>query len=334
MSRISLKYTVAAIGLVAGIQFGGLQAANAGDFNNPTDVQAITKIEQSLAAATNMKSIIGYYAPTAIVYDIFSPGIYKGRAQIYAAFQKQFDGVSYVASQIPDLNVASDGNFACAAMQITTQDTLKSGAKFPVTVRQIDAFKKIDGKWQIVQEHLSVPADPKTGMAVWDGPVIPGGPLPWTDVAPLDAPVPVGQAKAEIEKWLHAGALSMSIDQMMTTYGPDNNVLVFDEYTPGVMHGRQAVHDYYAPVMGSFDHVTDNFTSLRIDTDGHFGVLIAYQALSMHLKSGGYYDMSIRESDCVKRVGGKWYTFLEENSFPADVKTGKSIVKVPGAFTN
>jgi len=43
--------------------------------------------------------------------------------------------------------------------------TLKSGQKIDLDVRGTDIFEKIDGRWQVVHEHFSVPVNPITGQA-------------------------------------------------------------------------------------------------------------------------------------------------------------------------
>ena len=55
-------------------------------FNAPADLAAIKLIETTMATETNMDKLIGYYADDATVLDIYAPGIYKGRDQIYAGF--------------------------------------------------------------------------------------------------------------------------------------------------------------------------------------------------------------------------------------------------------
>ena len=42
------------------------------------------------------------------------------------------------------------------------------GTPIDMTVRVTDVYRKIDGKWLIVQEHVSVPIDFSTGKPVPD----------------------------------------------------------------------------------------------------------------------------------------------------------------------
>jgi ketosteroid isomerase-like protein len=46
--------------------------------------------------------------------------------------------------------------------------TLKNGQKSDVWVRATSGLRKINGKWLIVHDHISVPADLDTGKAVLD----------------------------------------------------------------------------------------------------------------------------------------------------------------------
>src|SRR5208282_2540968 len=59
-------------------------------FNRPVDVDAVTAIEKQLATLNTMKDLIQYYAPDAVVYDLYAPGVYRGTRQIYDGFEQQF----------------------------------------------------------------------------------------------------------------------------------------------------------------------------------------------------------------------------------------------------
>jgi hypothetical protein len=68
------------------------------------------------------------------------------------------------------------------------------------------------------------------------------------------------------------------------------------------------------------------------DSDGSFGVQIDTQDMELMMKDGSKKYISLRQSDCMRRVHGKWYSFFEMISYPVDAKTGKSIMANPGAF--
>ncbi len=297
--------------------------------NNPSDIKAITALETDLNTQISMKNLIKYYAPHAIVFDMIAPGVYQGRAQIAKNFQAQLNTVQSMKHTMPEIDIASDGTMACAAMQLHFDSTMKNGQTYSISVRQIDAFRKINGKWQIIQEHISVPADPKTGMAVMDAPIQTGAPVNWDNDVLSGPPVSPAQAKAEIRTWVEDGALTTNSDQLMQAYGPSNDVLVYNGFTPSVLRGKQAIRNDYGPMVDSYANVVANMPILVTDSDGSFGAEINVQNLVLTLKNGTKTDFSLRQSDCLHRINGKWYSFFEMISFPVDTKTGKSVMLNP-----
>jgi ketosteroid isomerase-like protein len=300
--------------------------------NSPSDIKAITALETDLNTQVSMKNLIQYYAPNAVVFDMVAPGVYQGHAQIAQNFQAQLNAVQSMKHTMPEINIASDGTMACAAMQVHFDSTMKNGQTYSISVRQIDAFRKISGKWQIIQEHISVPADPKTGMAVMDAPIQTGAPVNWDNDVLSGPPVSPAQAKAEIRTWMEDGALTTNSDQLMQAYGPGDDVLVYDGFTPAPLRGKQAIRDDYGPMVDSYANVVAKMPILVTDSDGSFGAEINVQNLVLTMKNGTKTDFSLRQSDCLHRVNGKWYSFFEMISFPVDMKTGKSVMLNPGAF--
>ena len=63
------------------------------------------------------------------------------------------------------MTVAADGQFGCAASQIAYDTVMKDGSTIKMNLRELDALKKIDGQWRVVQQHISFPVDPATMMA-------------------------------------------------------------------------------------------------------------------------------------------------------------------------
>jgi ketosteroid isomerase-like protein len=295
--------------------------------NRAADVDAVTAIEKQLATLNTMKDLIRYYAPNAVVYDAYAPGVYRGTKQIYDGFEQQFaQGQSFTGSVL-DMNILTDGTFACAAMQLHFDFTMKNGTTGAITLRQLDAFKKIGGEWLIVQQHISFPMNPQTGLALLDSPMPVRGPLAWNQksfAGPAAAPA---QAKKEVRAWLDAGVLSRDPDELMTYYGPTDDVIVYDVlYPPGEFRGKKEVRDGFAPVMNYTDpHVT--MLDFTADSDGVFAVQIDAQDVTVTKKDGTKSNFLLRQSDCMRRMAGKWYSVFEAISVPVDPKTGKSVTK-------
>jgi ketosteroid isomerase-like protein len=305
-------------------------ASGAGvSFNAPKDVAAIKALENYIQTETGMDKLAPHYAPDAFVLDIYAPGIYRGREEIKAGFAPQLAAIRSMKHDIPEMNVATNGRFACAAMQIHFDTVLKSGQALKMSVREIDAFKKIGGKWQIVQQHVSLPVDAKTGMAVVDGPIKAQGPMAWS-AHPLPAPSTTPeQAKREIRRFMDVGGISISLAQLMQYYGPGDDTLVYDTFYPGELRGLKQISGYYAAMMGGIAHSALTMPEFVADSDGGFGIQADTQNLTLTLKDGSTKNISIRQSDCMRRVGGKWYSFFEMISFPIDMKSGKGIMANP-----
>jgi ketosteroid isomerase-like protein len=295
------------------------------DFNKPADIDAITAIEGQLAKLNTMKELIRYYAPEAVVYDAYAPGVYRGTKQIFDGFELQFAQGQGFTGAIPDMNVLSDGKFACAAMQLHFDFTMKNGTQGTITLRQLDAFKKIGGKWLIVQQHISFPMDPKTGKGLLDAPMPVRGPLNWNPksfVGPATAPA---QAKREVRSWLDVGVLARNLDELMSYYGPTDDVIVYDMlYPPGEFRGKKEFRDGFAPVMNYTDPQV-KMLDFVVDSDGVFAVQIDAQDVTVKRKDGTRSNFLLRQSDCLRRMDGKWYSVLEAISVPVDAKTGQSV---------
>jgi ketosteroid isomerase-like protein len=299
--------------------------------NNAADVKSITAIEQELARQPSMKNLIQYYADDAVVLDAYAPGYYRGKKQIYAGFEQQFEQAQGFTGEIADINIVSHGELACAALQLHFHFKLKTGQEGDLTFRQLDAFKKSGGKWLIVQQHISQPTDPKTGLGIADARMPVRGRIAWnarTFAGPAVSPV---QAGNEIKAWLEEGVLSPDTNTLMTYYGPSDDVIVYDvQYPPGEFRGLKEVRDGFAPVM-NFTDPKVKILDLVIDSDGVFGVQIDVQDVTITQKDGSKRNFMLRQSDCMRRVEGKWYSMLEAISMPMDPKTGKAVTD-PASF--
>ena len=294
-------------------------------FNAPADLAAIKLIETTMATETHMDKLIGYYADDATVLDIYAPGIYKGRDQIYAGFAPQMAAIQSITHRMAEMNVATNGNFACAASQIEFDAVLKDGKKMSLSVRQLDAFKKIGYEWKIVQQHISLPIDPKSGAAIVDGPVNARGEIAWSkDPLPGPASTPE-EAKAAIRTWMDVGGASTSLDMLMGYYGPGDDILDYDSFASN-LRSMKEVRAHYAAIMNSYTDIKLEMPNFVVDSDGVFGVQLDTQRITLKMKDGSNQKLALRQSDCMRKSGDKWYSFLEHLSFAVDPKTGKGVM--------
>jgi ketosteroid isomerase-like protein len=332
MNRISRSAAVAALTVgIAGVPAASGSAAGL-SFGRPQDVRAITTIENDLAVETDTDRAMSYFAGNAILADIMAPGWYQGKKQIRAAIAPQLAALKAIRYHMNEINVATDGKFACAAMVIHFDATKSDNAPLKMTIRQLDAFRKIDGQWRIVQQHLSVPVDEKSGVAIFDTTSPARGDFPWTVPSVEGPPLPVAQAKSQIYAWLAASEVPRSVDEMESFYGPGDDSTIYDFWSPRGLRGRGELHDFYAPQFVGVRDMNIRMPVVSIDTDGALGAEISQQNLTINMKNGTHQRVSFRQSDCVRRVGDKWYAIFEMGSFPVDPKTGKGIMLDKAAF--
>ncbi|WP_336971150.1 YybH family protein [Sphingobium aromaticiconvertens] len=299
-------------------------------FNAPADVAAIKAVEDFLATELDIDKVITAYADDAVVLDIYAPGVFKGRKAIYDGFGPQLARIKALNSKTPEMTIATNGNFGCAAMQIAFETTLKDGTQFKMNLRQLDALKKIDGKWKVVQQHISLPLDPKTLNAVLDAPIQPRA-ITWSEKPLADPSVTQEKGNAEIRAFMDVGGASQGLDMLMGYYGPTDDLLVYDSLHPKALIGMKEVRDYYASIMGSYKGIKLSMPNFTVDNDGSFGVQIDTQDLTLTMNDGSTRNISLRQSDCMRRLNGKWYSFFEMISYPVDMKTNKGIMEGPGA---
>ena len=149
-----------AAALVAGCLSAGLPARA-----QTRDEQEIRALEERFTAAVNTKdvdAIMKVYAPGAdlFVFDISVPRQYVGwdaYKKDWQDFLAQYPGP--VKFTISDLSIVTDGKIAYSHSIQSLSGKGADGSPMDLTVRVTDVYRKIDGKWLIVQEHVSVPID-------------------------------------------------------------------------------------------------------------------------------------------------------------------------------
>jgi uncharacterized protein (TIGR02246 family) len=120
--------------------------------------------------ARDIDRIMSVYASSgdAVVgYDIVPPLQYVGKdayRKDYEEFLGQYDGPIDV--EYRDMRMFANGDVAFIHALERMSGTLKNGQKSDLWVRATSGLRKINGKWLIVHDHISVPADLNTGRAV------------------------------------------------------------------------------------------------------------------------------------------------------------------------
>jgi ketosteroid isomerase-like protein len=102
------------------------------------------------------------YAPgkQLFVFDVVPPREYKS----WDAYKKDFEELfsafpGTVKNTISEQTIHVVGSVAYGHNIQTSEFTGKDGAKVKIVARTTDIYRKMSGKWLIVEEHNSVPVD-------------------------------------------------------------------------------------------------------------------------------------------------------------------------------
>jgi len=119
--------------------------------------------------AKDLNGIMAIYEPgeSLVSYDIVAPLQYKGfdaYKKDYQDFLDQFQGP--IDIEYRDLNVVAGDSVAFSRGLERITGTLKSGEKLDAWVRFTECYRKSNGNWLAIHDHISVPVDLNTGKAV------------------------------------------------------------------------------------------------------------------------------------------------------------------------
>lgn len=161
------KISLASFGLIALLAVPARGPAAPAD-----DLSQLRTLEQTFAAAMNDKdvdAVMAAYAPgdSLFVFDVVGPpGVHFGWDAYRDAFTKMFAAIDGpLRLTMSDLHVEVSGDIGYGrSLQRVAGVQAKGRKPFDYTVRVTDVYRKIGGKWLIVQEHLSLPID-RAGFA-------------------------------------------------------------------------------------------------------------------------------------------------------------------------
>jgi uncharacterized protein (TIGR02246 family) len=148
-----------------------LASANAVAADHPaadTDKAAIQALEDTFNdgfTSKDVDKVMSVYAPgkQLFVFDVVPPREYRS----WEAYKKDFEGL-FSAFPGPIRNTISEqtihvvGSVAYGHNIQTSEFTGKDGTTVKVVARTTDIYRKMNGKWLIVEEHNSVPVDLET----------------------------------------------------------------------------------------------------------------------------------------------------------------------------
>lgn len=118
--------------------------------------------------AKDVNAVMANYATGAglFVFDAIPPRDYPSSD----AYKKDWEGLfkafpGPLRDEVSDMDITVVGPVAYSHRIETTHFTEANGASQEYVLRVTDVYRKMHGKWLVVQEHVSFPVDLMTGKA-------------------------------------------------------------------------------------------------------------------------------------------------------------------------
>ena len=117
----------------------------------------------------DLNLMMSLYAPGFVAFDIVPPLQDVGIDTYRKVWEKTFTFFQDpIAFETRDLSITAGNDVAFSYQLLRLQATMATGEKVDRWERLTFCFRKIDGKWLIAHEHVSVPVDLGSGKAVLD----------------------------------------------------------------------------------------------------------------------------------------------------------------------
>jgi ketosteroid isomerase-like protein len=124
---------------------------------------------EALAEALRTKEIdvlMAHYAPDMVTFDLRPPAQIRTATAYRKNFEAWFASVEgRIDYEMHDLGIAVGGDTAFCHYQAHVRSKRASGETVDYWVRVTSGLRKMDGRWMIAHEHISMPVDLRTMQA-------------------------------------------------------------------------------------------------------------------------------------------------------------------------
>ena len=126
--------------------------------NDEIQIQQLIDGWAKALRAKDIDGVMSHYAPDILVFDIAPPLQYKGADAYRKNLEEWFaTWEGPIECQIRDLSVTVGDDVAFSHSLNRIYGTRTTGEETDVWVRVTACHRKINGKWLITHEHVSVP---------------------------------------------------------------------------------------------------------------------------------------------------------------------------------
>src|SRR5437763_8538717 len=130
--------------------------------DDQAEIKALEERFSEGIKAKDVDKVMSVYVPddTLFVFDVIPPRQYVGAKAYREDWKGAIAGmVGPITFEMLDLSVETDGKLAYGHNVQHFVSTDPKGNKTDMSLRVTDVYRRVNGKWLIAQEHISVPVD-------------------------------------------------------------------------------------------------------------------------------------------------------------------------------
>jgi ketosteroid isomerase-like protein len=116
--------------------------------------------------AKDIDAVMSFFAPDMLSFDLEPPLRYSTAGRKRERWLEAFTAFTRIGYEVTELNVVSRDDLACVNGINRFSGTFADGRSSATWVRWTSCWRRIEGTWLIVHDHVSVPADLKAGKAL------------------------------------------------------------------------------------------------------------------------------------------------------------------------
>jgi ketosteroid isomerase-like protein len=123
-----------------------------------SEVEALLDGQSEAMRTKDIDRLMSLYSPNIVYYDVVPPLQFVGSAEVRRNFTRWFDEYEGpIGLEVHDLEIAKSADIAFAHMLGVDSGTRNNGVEGAVWLRSTVCLRRLNGKWLITHEHISIP---------------------------------------------------------------------------------------------------------------------------------------------------------------------------------
>jgi uncharacterized protein (TIGR02246 family) len=134
-----------------------------------TEIRQLIGRFQRAIQAKDLNRVLSLYAADIVSFDLVPPMQHVGVDAYRRPWEETFASFEgQIGDDVSDLHITAAGEVAISHSLNQMRGITRSGQTTSMWVRWTACFRKLDGRWLITHEQVSVPIDMDSGKALLD----------------------------------------------------------------------------------------------------------------------------------------------------------------------